>query len=79
MKKCQKMKNYNENMTDSVAFLYIGMKKIMIKQEDDARKCEKNWLVKLERQTIDQKKIIRKADITWQMMKEKRQKMKRCR
>ena len=24
----------------------------------------KNWLVKLERQTIDQKKIIRKADIT---------------
>ena len=55
------MKNYKENMTDSVAFLYIRMKKIMIKQEDDARKCEKNWLVKLERQTIDQKKIIRKA------------------
>ena len=51
-------------MTDSVAFLYIRMKKIMIKQENDARKCEKNWLVKLERQTIDQKKIIRKADIT---------------
>ena len=24
----------------------------------------KNWLVKLERQTIDQKKIIREADIT---------------
>ena len=24
----------------------------------------KNWLVKLERQTIDLKKIIRKADIT---------------
>jgi len=25
------MKNYKENMTDSVAFLYIRMKKIMIK------------------------------------------------
>ena len=34
------MKNNKENMTDSVAFLYIRMKKIMIKQENDARKCE---------------------------------------
>lgn len=39
----------------------------------------KNWLVKLERQTIDQKKIIRKADITMVDDEEKRQKMKRCR
>ena len=29
--KCQIMKNYKENMTDFVAFLYIRMKKIMIK------------------------------------------------
>ena len=51
-------------MTDSVAFLYIRMKKIMIKQENDARKCEKNWLVKLERQTVNQKKMKRKTDKT---------------
>lgn len=39
----------------------------------------KNWLVKLERQTIDQKKIIRKADITMVDNKRKSTKMKRCR
>ena len=40
----------------------------------------KNWLVKLERQTIDQKKIIRKADITMVDDESKNdEKMKRCR
>ena len=39
----------------------------------------KNWLVKLERQTIDQKKIIRKADITMVDNKRKSTENERCR